>query len=290
MTVDSLARAGHSSDTHAAVLGKAVELAADVSAASTSAVALSLGAYGATLPGAQEYRGFYAPPYGPKAYVEDGDNVNYSTGAEFDGHVGALAAWHLDRLRVYAAEKSWNSIKYLAFETVPLISEYKGIRLAVEQLFAELPADAARPLFWIASAFPNGHPQQDGKGGRVTVDVLVDALLEGPGARPHGIGINCTAPALLDTLVPEFSAAVAKHNGPAPWLVIYPDGGDILDLVNRKWIRQPGQSPPEWAAKLAGIARTAEADGDGKTWGGVIVGGCCGAMFSKITALRQALL
>ncbi|KAL1411948.1 hypothetical protein Q8F55_002941 [Vanrija albida] len=289
LSTESLTRAGYAPESHPALLGTAVQLAA-TEARGKSAVALSLGAYGATLPGGEEYRGFYPPPFGPRAYTEGGDNTNYSSGAELEGHVAALAQWHLDRLRLYAADRTWDSIEDLAFETVPTISEYRGIRRAVAALYAELPVSARRPRFWIASAFPNRqHPQQNGDGGRVSVAELVAAALEGDGARPDALGINCTAPAELETLVPEYTAAVAQHAGPAPWLVIYPDGGDILDFENRKWIRQPGQSPPEWAARLLRIARAAEQAGDGKTWGGVVVGGCCGAMFSKIEALRKAL-
>lgn len=101
-------------------------------------IALALGPYGATVEPAAEYTGIYPPPYGP--YPVPPTSIidpEYSPLSKSDetAHTNALAAFHLSRLLVYARHTDvWNSIDLLAFETIPLVTEAKAIRMAITRL------------------------------------------------------------------------------------------------------------------------------------------------------------
>ncbi|KAL8806259.1 MAG: hypothetical protein Q9223_004824, partial [Gallowayella weberi] len=72
-------------------------------------VALSLGAYGATMKPSTEYTAEYNPP-------------NMQT-------IEGLAAWHEERLLVFKTDSTtWNNIDTISFETIPSLPEIHAIR------------------------------------------------------------------------------------------------------------------------------------------------------------------
>ena len=98
-------------------------------------VALSLGAYGATMIPSQEYSGKY-----------DGERMS----------VSGLKEWHLKRLRAFAPSseagagaarsysldeeerrKCWENVDLVAFETLPLLHEITAVRQVMYELEAE---------------------------------------------------------------------------------------------------------------------------------------------------------
>ena len=274
---------------------------ADQTSGSHRGTVLSIGPFGATLSPGQEYAGIYPPPYGPST------QTNHHTDAgKREESVSALEKFHLDRLRIYAEDKeAWEEIKWIAFETIPVLAEYEAIRRAMTSLKAE---GIGKP-FWITSAFPDGlHGQQVGSAGgeRANVrDILLSALCPcSSSSSPSsadlvpalGVGINCTNPSVASTLSEEYTRELTalrkedKVRGKGVTFVMYPDGGCLYDVHTRSW--SSGQlDPKSWGTQLATIAREVEkaAEGEERIWEGVIVGGCCKAGFEDIKALRDAL-
>ena len=75
-------------------------------------IALSLGAYGATMRPSQEYTGIY-----PSTLMND--------------PLG-LSNWHAERLAVFAeSQGTWDAVDFVAFETIPLLKEIHSIRIAM---------------------------------------------------------------------------------------------------------------------------------------------------------------
>ena len=226
-------------------------------------VALSLAAYGASLPLPHEFDGYYPPPYGPKAYVHpppiltttntSGDrknrnafdiNTNESERARASESEDLLAAFHLERLRAYAAdEQTWRAVDAIAFETVPLAREVKAIRRAVAALEDELLAaeeSLERKPWWICAVYPGGEIPEErpgGGGGRlgardvlaayfddipptatatITTTVGIGTHNKGSPPRyavPDAFGVNCTAMADVASAITAMSDALAEKTG-----------------------------------------------------------------------------
>ena len=78
-------------------------------------IALSLGAYGATMRPSQEYTGDYPP----------------TLMADTLG----LSDWHAERLTVFTeSQQTWDAIDLVAFETVPLLNEIYAIRRSMAKV------------------------------------------------------------------------------------------------------------------------------------------------------------
>jgi homocysteine S-methyltransferase len=315
MTLPAL-MADHTRQQSEGIMRSAVHIASEAAGTSSRQVGLSLGPFGATLRPGQEYAGIYPPPYGP-AFPSSTERTN-AFPSTADGQeaqqaaVEALAQFHLERLRVFAEdEDTWRKVDWVAFETVPVLHEVRGIRLAMGILHEELSrlyeqsGNGGREWwdkrFWITCPFPDGsHPQLLPVGGHATVDDLLSALLSPvPGARdPDGVGINCTHPSHLVHLLTAFTNGIGRlkatvHPEPdrgeerKPWFVLYPDGGATYDVVSRTWTTR-SFGPEGWASEVASAAKELVRE-DGGVWGGVIVGGCCKAGFEEIGALRKEL-
>lgn len=304
LTQDGLCRHAKIDEAAAGeVMRSAIPLAGSSSSSGTSGaslthtshgVVLSIGPFGATCSPGQEYAGIYPPPYGP------GSSSNACPASAREGVISALTEFHLRRLITFSEyAETWAKVEWIAFETIPVLTEYTAIRRAMAGL--QKAGRATGKRFWITSAFPDGvHPQIGEDGSHATVaDVLVAARGEArdddgadlPAA--DGVGANCTNPRFVDALSKEFREAVlsVKQEGQdKPTLVLYPDGGSVYDVVTRTWSTGSLDST-SWGKQVAEIARRAEeVQVDGQAvWEGVIVGGCCKAGFDEIRALRTAL-
>ena len=280
-------------------------------------IALSLAAYGASLPLPHEFDGYYPPPYGPKAYVYSPDPTSPNRNAyradestqEAESE-DALTAFHLERLRVYASDKeTWRAVDAIAFETIPLAREVKAIRRAVATLEDELAPGERKP-WWVCTVYPEGEfPEEHaGLGGRKlrTKDVLAAYFDDVPtaatagahkGARyavPDAFGINCTAMVDVADVVATAGDTLAgtsatRINGGRPWLVLKPNGGQTYNMDTREWGWQGGETRlqgDEWARQLSEIVRSADVKG---VWGGILVGGCCKVGEEELRLLSKAL-
>ncbi|KAH7417493.1 Homocysteine S-methyltransferase [Cadophora sp. MPI-SDFR-AT-0126] len=249
-------------------------------------VALSLGAYGATMIPSQEYSGKY-------------DEARLS--------VSGLKGWHLKRLSAFAPisgigavrensldeekrSRCWKDVDLVAFETLPLLEEITAVR----QVMYELEVSrVGKREFWISCVFPGeGMGLPDGS----LVEDVVRAMLERREGEivPMGIGINCTKVGKLEGLVLEFERVVGEvvQRGAAEWpkLVIYPDGtdGEVYDTVTKEWVKSVdgGKSEISWDETVFGIMDRARKRG---LWKGILVGGCCKTTPDDISKLRRRI-
>ena len=262
-------------------------------------IALSLGPYGATLHPAQEFDGFYPPPYGPKGYTPDPAEKNTNAFPDTEegrrlasASVESLTKFRLERLRVFADDReTWDMLDLVAFETVPLSREITAIRRAVGLLQEELgERDANMKNWWLSTVWPDGrYPEELAPSGeRVPPKQVVQALLGDVvcDPRPWGIGINCTSLEHLSPLIAEFNTAAREISflpGGRPWLVVYPNGGDTYDPVHRIWIHAKEGKGELWVERLWRTVK--ELEGEGRVWGGIVLGGCCRTGPVEIKAL-----
>lgn len=291
--------ADHTESAAEEIMRGAIDLASR-SSGDEAGVVLSLGPYGATLSPSQEYAGIYPPPYGPSlptSSTEPPTNAFSQTSAGRADAIraeNALADWHLDRLRIYAAqEAAWRKVEWVGFETVPLLREVRAIRSAMGRLNDELgkkwgggrtESEAHeegrewwRKKFWISSAYPDGHHPQhlssDSTSIHVSIDDVLKTLLDSPDSvnnspRPDGVGINCTHPSHISNLTgalttsmqhrlitPSGGSALGSETGPL--FVLYPDGGAVYDTTTRTWTERTTR-PDEWAVGVAALARRIE--------------------------------
>ncbi|KAI5117859.1 hypothetical protein M0805_007702 [Coniferiporia weirii] len=320
---EAFRRAGHVDTDAVQLTRKAVRLASQAKEQFLSAkdengsarkdvkIVLSLGPYGAILSPMQEFEGLYPPPYGPRGYTPDEMNTNAFAVPSDEGEHAAIAAleeFHLGRLLVFAGDDSdgsvWSLIDAIAFETVPLARELFAIRRAMGSLAVHL---AARNLpmkpWWLSTVWPNGRfPQESSPTDKtpLSTEQVVRALLQDPEAElarpvlipvPDGIGVNCTHVDDLDAVVCELRRAVQTIQlGRKPFLVLYPNGGIVYDIVSHAWINAnttaESHSAAAWATQVSTIAKRELASG---VWGGVAAGGCCKAGPEHIRLLEKAV-
>lgn len=200
-------------------------------------VALSLGAYGATMSPGQEYSGRY-----------DGEHDS----------VGRLAEWHFGRLGAFIPrsgemgmdeeeererEHCWESVDFVAFETLPRVDEVRAVREVMGRV-NELVGVGNEKAFWVSCVFPGeGNVLPDGSGAKEVVEAM---LGKGKGPRPMGVGINCTGVGKVESLVVEFESEIGRlverDGGEWPSLVVYPDGtrGEVYDTALKEWVKSGG--------------------------------------------------
>jgi homocysteine S-methyltransferase len=178
-------------------------------------------------------------------------------GAEFHGRYNIsfddLVAFHGDRLAVIAGTNA----DLVALETVPSLEEARAIETALK----EFPGISAWVSFTCKDAAHVAH-------GERLAECIV-ALADVP--QVVAVGINCTAPNLIATLIAEAKAATAKP------IFVYPNSGELWDAENRCWY---------------GSSNVAEFGRLARTWfaaGARAVGGCCRTTPAHIRAVYETL-
>ncbi|KAL8974569.1 MAG: hypothetical protein Q9197_001190 [Variospora fuerteventurae] len=245
-------------------------------------VALSLGAYGATMRPSTEYSGDYKP-----------ESMRTTQG---------LYAWHGERLRVFKEDNAiWNDIDFLSFETLPVVQEIHAVRhvMATHNHVGHENPTVDEKRWWISCVFPNDdQTMPDGTTAEHAVHAMLSLSVDGEDERPWGIGINCTDIKKLNNLILQYEAAaenILGREAPSelwPWLVTYPDGaqGSVYNTETGEWETDPelkAQGPQiPWHEELAEIiTQTAERG----RWKGILVGGCCKTTPDSIRHLRLQL-
>ena len=176
-------------------------------------------------------------------------------GAEFHGRYDVgfekLIAFHAERLAVIAETNA----DLIALETVPSIEEGEAIAAAL----AEFPNMRAWVSFTCKDSAQVAHGER-----------LADcaALLE-KAPQVVAVGINCTAPHLIGSLIAGAKAGTAKP------IFVYPNSGELWDAANRRWY---GRSS---VAEFAEMARSWYAAG------AHAVGGCCRTTPAHIRAVAE---
>ena len=178
-------------------------------------------------------------------------------GAEFHGRYDIsfedLVRFHAERLAVIAETKA----DLVALETVPSLEEAEAISRALEQF----PSIAA----WISFTCKDAHRVAHGE----PLAECAALLQRVPGV--VAVGVNCTQPKLISSLIREIKPASDKP------VFVYPNSGELWDAGTRSWY---GPSSIQDFAQQA------------KAWyaaGAQAVGGCCRTTPAHIRAVREAL-
>lgn len=160
---------------------------------STKLLSYALGPFAVAQADGSEYTGRYNGQY----MLEHGTTYNDN-----------LKQFHLRRLQ---ALRSANSVDILLFETIPLLSEVRAILHAVAEY--RQSSGSAAPLH-ISLVFPDGSlpGSKIASEGRSDMDDVIEAVFGDHGAEVAAIGINCTKPHYLTSLVHAFDFGLRKVN------------------------------------------------------------------------------
>ena len=183
-------------------------------------------------------------PYG--AALADGSEY---TGA-YDLDEGGLGGWHAARFAIL----DQSGADLLACETIPSFAEAR----ALAGLLTRTPA-------WFSFACRDGERLSDGTPITECARHL-DAF-----DKVAAIGVNCTPPRFVESLVTRIRAVTEKP------IVVYPNSGERWDAARRCWAgtRDPGEF--------------AEAAVRWRDAGASLIGGCCRTGPAHIRALRRLL-
>jgi homocysteine S-methyltransferase len=182
-------------------------------------VAASLGPYGAALHNGAEYHGNY------------------------DCTFTELVQFHRERIEVLAESEA----DLLAFETLPSLEEARAIGEALQSW----PGLAAWFCFNCPEALAAKLQVAHGEALRECASIAASF------PQTIAVGVNCTQPKWLPSLIPELRAASDKP------IVVYPNSGEGWDANARCWT---GSSDPAEFGRQASHWIAAGAN---------IVGGCC---------------
>ena len=187
-------------------------------------------------------------PYG--AVLADGSEFTGDYNLDKEG----LREFHRERLEILAATPA----DILACETIPSLVE-------ADVLGTLLAEHRDRPG-WISFSCRDGAHINDGTVFSKAVKV-VDAV-----ENVRAIGINCTAPEYLPSLIAEASKVTGKP------IIVYPNSGERYDAVLRRW---------------TGRVSTVDYAVESQCWqaaGASIIGGCCRTGPEHIRSVRQSLV
>jgi homocysteine S-methyltransferase len=172
-------------------------------------------------------------PYG--AMLHDGAEYHGNYTCSFDELVG----FHSRRIAVMAGTNA----DFLAFESIPSLEEAKAI-LAALQPYPEVGV-------YFSFTCRDGSHVSHGETLRGCAKLLDEQ------GQVIGIGVNCTAPELIGSLIRQLAGATSKP------ILVYPNSGEGWDAVHRCW---QGDGQMQDLGDLAQKWRSA-----GAQW----IGGCC---------------
>jgi homocysteine S-methyltransferase len=182
-------------------------------------------------------------PYG--ALLADGSEYR----GDYEVGPTTLADYH--RPRIEALIEAGADL--LAFETIPTVLEAEVLVRLLDEV--EIPA-------WLSYSCRDGASTSAG-------EPIVEAIAVGNHPRIVAVGVNCTAPRHLPSLL---AAARAATDRP---LIAYPNSGDRWDPVARRWVADAaGRYNPAAVASWSAL---------GAAW----LGGCCGTGPAEIAALSR---
>ena len=182
-------------------------------------------------------------PYG--AMLADGSEYT----GDYDPGPRALADFHQPRIEALLEA----GVDLLALETIPTVREAE----VLIGLLAELGGTA-----WLSYTCRDAARTAGG-------DPIETAISVGSAPGVVAVGVNCTAPRHLPTLLARAGAVTERA------LIAYPNRGDRWDPARRHWSAEStGRYDP---ATVAGWTAS------GATW----LGGCCGTTPADIRALAE---
>jgi homocysteine S-methyltransferase len=213
-------------------------------------VALSLGAYGATMVPSQEYSGKYDEEHVTAEQLREWHKERIDVFRPFgfyDTDSNSRRPGVREDVELIQREDCWDNIDFVAFETLPLLREIVAVREVMKYVWntTRVSYDSevgdSEKEFWISCVFPGeGKTLPDGSSVRDVVGAMLEEK-EGA-ARPMGVGINCTKIGKVESLIEEFESAirdlVEKGSLEEPVnLVVYPDGtnGEVYNTTTKEW-------------------------------------------------------
>lgn len=175
-------------------------------------------------------------------------------GSEYTGYPdvprAALRDFHARRLEhLVAAEPD-----LLAVETLPEVREAEVVAALVDEIAPGMP-------YWLSFSATTG--------GRLTGGAPFAEAAASARGSCVAVGVNCTAPALVDELLEGASA-------PVPF-VVYPNSGARYDPAGKTWA--DAGTPVFTAETVRGWVER----------GAALVGGCCGTSAAGVAAVASAL-
>ncbi len=178
-------------------------------------------------------------------------------GAEYHGNYDCtfedLVRFHARRLEILQDTRA----DLVAFETVPSLDEARAIATALRQF----PAIGAWVSFTCRDDSHVAHGETIAACGQY-LDREEQVL---------AIGINCTAPRYVGSLIKELKSATGKA------VLVYPNSGEVWDAEHRCWLGQADAGEfSQWAQ--AWLAAGAHA-----------IGGCCRTGPDHVRAIRAVL-
>jgi homocysteine S-methyltransferase len=186
-------------------------------------------------------------PYG--AFLADGSE--YTGAYELDA--AGLVDFHRQRLEILAASDA----DLLAFETIPSAAEAR----VLVGLLESIPDRSA----WMSFSCRDGAHISDG------TKIAAIAAEISDSSQVAAVGVNCTAPRYINSLIAAIREATAVP------IVVYPNSGDCYDAETKQWL--PGGSRLDLVqASAAWVERGAR-----------IIGGCCRTGPGDIRRLRRRL-
>ncbi|MBQ1509732.1 MAG: homocysteine S-methyltransferase [Selenomonadaceae bacterium] len=171
-------------------------------------------------------------PYG--AFLADGSEYRGEYGLEED----ALVRFHADRMQMLAEAGA----DLLAVETLPCLVEAKAVVHAVREKRIAVP-------LWVSFSCKDEKHISDG------TEISACAAWLNQAQEVAAVGLNCTAPQYVVSLIQEIKAHTDKP------VVVYPNSGETYDPASKTW-----------QGAAVGFAERAE------EWyraGARLIGGCC---------------
>lgn len=187
-------------------------------------------------------------PYG--AYLADGSEFRGKYGIS----KGQLRDFHLPRWEILHHANP----DLMACETIPNRTEAEVLR--------ELFLQSGLAVGWVSFSCRDGRLISDGTPIREAAAIFEDV----PGV--FAIGVNCTAPRYISSLIPEI-----RMGAPSKRVAVYPNSGETWDAGTRSWT---GHSDP------VDFARAAL---EWSALGASVLGGCCRTQPRHIRAIRKAV-
>lgn len=184
-------------------------------------------------------------PYG--AFLADGSEYR----GDYVLNEDELVSFHRERIRILVEAGA----DILACETIPCLIEAKAITRVIRE-FPEIYA-------WISfSAKDELHISNGEK--------MSDCVMWLEGEKQiAAIGINCSSPDFIDSLIKEIKGKTSKP------IIVYPNSGEEYDATNKKW--NEGASSKQFTICTQ---RWYEA-------GAKIIGGCCRTKPEDIKAIND---
>ncbi|CAN6675622.1 hypothetical protein ACFX13_021068 [Malus domestica] len=197
-------------------------------------VAASIGSYGAYLADGSEYSGCY----GPRVDVDK------------------LKDFHRRRLQVLVEAGP----DLLAFETIPNKLEAQACVELLEEQNVQIPS-------WICFSSVDGENAPSGEGFKECLEVINKSN------KIHAVGINCTPPHLIQSLICKFKELTSKA------IIVYPNSGEIWDGKAKRWLPAKCFDDENFEC-FATIWRDS---------GAKLIGGCCRTTPSTVQAISKVL-